>query len=498
MKLQLHFRKVSETCFTVLRTDGTAIRTFTISQSLDVKNNGTNILFTDKQGRQLQELPITNFRNITIDDLPPFSTPKECVTALSAIVNFKHGGGTPVTTLSSDSVTNESSVEGDNVTEALDWLKENAATGKDGITPHIGSNGNWYIGETDTGVKAEGTNGNDGATPYISGRNWWVNGVDTGVQAQGQNGEPGMQGVPGKDGVPGQNGQDGDTPFIGVNGNWWIGKIDTGVAAQGEKGETGATGATGATGIQGTHGNNGTDGEDGKSAYESALLGGMPETTSEEDFYAILAETPEKLNRVTSTTPLDQAYVKKADGSQIMIDIQPDAITASTMVKRTTEGTIFCATPTHINNAANKSYVDGQITLVNNRINGAENDISEINTRLDEIEESGEWQPWDVMHMFPPFANSKYHVIGNRCFIQTEQTIYDGIPPILQNLPKIPKPNCYLNVSCQLHNQNGVAGAFYAITESYSGNMSIIVKQFGTPIAFGDRIIITGSYEIED
>lgn len=27
--------------------------------------------------------------------------------------------------------------------------------GKDGITPHIGNNGNWYIGETDTGVKAE-------------------------------------------------------------------------------------------------------------------------------------------------------------------------------------------------------------------------------------------------------------------------------------------------------------------------------------------------------
>lgn len=28
--------------------------------------------------------------------------------------------------------------------------------GVDGITPHIGSNGNWWIGETDTGVSAEG------------------------------------------------------------------------------------------------------------------------------------------------------------------------------------------------------------------------------------------------------------------------------------------------------------------------------------------------------
>ena len=26
-----------------------------------------------------------------------------------------------------------------------------------GVTPHIGENGNWYIGNTDTGVKAAGT-----------------------------------------------------------------------------------------------------------------------------------------------------------------------------------------------------------------------------------------------------------------------------------------------------------------------------------------------------
>ncbi|MGN0818698.1 MAG: InlB B-repeat-containing protein, partial [Candidatus Coproplasma sp.] len=36
--------------------------------------------------------------------------------------------------------------------------------GENGITPHIGENGNWYIGETDTGVKAVGTDGATGAT----------------------------------------------------------------------------------------------------------------------------------------------------------------------------------------------------------------------------------------------------------------------------------------------------------------------------------------------
>lgn len=35
--------------------------------------------------------------------------------------------------------------------------------GVDGITPHIGENGNWYIGETDTGVKAQGEPGEPGA-----------------------------------------------------------------------------------------------------------------------------------------------------------------------------------------------------------------------------------------------------------------------------------------------------------------------------------------------
>ena len=39
---------------------------------------------------------------------------------------------------------------------------KDGADGQDGITPTIGDNGNWYLGETDTGVKAKGENGNDG------------------------------------------------------------------------------------------------------------------------------------------------------------------------------------------------------------------------------------------------------------------------------------------------------------------------------------------------
>ena len=39
---------------------------------------------------------------------------------------------------------------------------QNGSDGKDGKTPFIGENGNWWIGETDTGVKAAGTDGKDG------------------------------------------------------------------------------------------------------------------------------------------------------------------------------------------------------------------------------------------------------------------------------------------------------------------------------------------------
>lgn len=56
--------------------------------------------------------------------------------------------------------------------------------GKDGITPHIGNNKHWCLGDRDTGVVAEGKDGKDGATPVIgSNGNWWIDGKDTGKQS---------------------------------------------------------------------------------------------------------------------------------------------------------------------------------------------------------------------------------------------------------------------------------------------------------------------------
>ncbi len=105
--------------------------------------------------------------------------------------------------------------------------------GEDGLTPHIGPNGNWWIGEEDTGVEAEGNGATDGLTPYIGENgNWWIGTEDTGIKAEGQDGEDG------KDGAPGEQGDPGLTPYVGENGNWWIGEEDTGVQAEASDGLT--------------------------------------------------------------------------------------------------------------------------------------------------------------------------------------------------------------------------------------------------------------------
>lgn len=104
-------------------------------------------------------------------------------------------------------------------------VKAAGSNGEDGTSPHIGDNGNWFIGEQDTGVKAQGENGVAGTAPHIDDAtgNWFIGEVDTGVKAKGTDG---------KDGTDGTDGIDGITPHIGANGNWFIGDTDTGTAAQ--------------------------------------------------------------------------------------------------------------------------------------------------------------------------------------------------------------------------------------------------------------------------
>jgi hypothetical protein len=68
--------------------------------------------------------------------------------------------------------------------------------GEDGLTPYIGDNDNWWIGETDTGVKAKGEDGKDGDAASIGSLisidattgTWVIDGKDTGIKARGEDG----------------------------------------------------------------------------------------------------------------------------------------------------------------------------------------------------------------------------------------------------------------------------------------------------------------------
>ena len=131
--------------------------------------------------------------------------------------------------------------------------------GADGLTPTIGENGNWYLGDTDTGKPSRGDKGEKG---------------DTG--SQGEKGDTGAQGPQGEQGPAG---------------------------ATGPKGDTGATGPAGATGA------------DGKSAYQYAQDGGY--TGAETEFAAKLAQ--EQLVGTTDSLTPTQVYDAVSAGIPVKV-----------------------------------------------------------------------------------------------------------------------------------------------------------------------------------
>ena len=135
------------------------------------------------------------------------------------------------------------------------------ATGPAGTTPTIGSNGNWYLGSSDTGKPSRGATGAQGPQGPKG---------DTGAQGpKGDTGAQGPKGDTGATGARGATGPAGTTPTIGSNGNWYLGSSDTGkpsrgaTGPQGPKGNTGAQGPKGDTGAQGPKGDTGARGPQG-------------------------------------------------------------------------------------------------------------------------------------------------------------------------------------------------------------------------------------------
>ena len=164
-------------------------------------------------------------------------------------------------------------------------LKIESGGGGVGLTPHIGDNGNWWIGDTDTLKPARGEQGLQG-----------VRG-DRGLQgergAQGERGIQGLQGVQGLQGLPGvkgdagakgeqgERGLQGLQGARGLQGERGLPGADGAKGDKGEQGERGLTGAKGDKGSDGLDGKDGlpgakgVDGKDGKSAYQIAVEQGF-------------------------------------------------------------------------------------------------------------------------------------------------------------------------------------------------------------------------------
>lgn len=173
-------------------------------------------------------------------------------------------------------------------------IGETGATGPQGVpgvTPHIGDNGNWFVGDTDTGVHAQGPKGEQGDSGvanvdyrgvYDAAEVYNINDIvnydgdayvciqngTTGVTpgnndnwqlfvSQGAPGPVGPQGPRGADGAPGERGPQG---IQGIQGQAGIQGI------QGPKGDTGPTGPKGDKGDTGSTGSRGPQGQTGRTA----------------------------------------------------------------------------------------------------------------------------------------------------------------------------------------------------------------------------------------
>ena len=212
--------------------------------------------------------------------------------------------------------------------DILTYINELINMKVDVITPTIGDNGNWYLGDTDTNKPSRGEQGPAGPKGDTGGTGPQGPRGEIGPQGpegpQGIKGDAGAQGPQGEMGPQGPRGEKGDKGNTGAQGPKGD-KGDTG--AQGPKGEKGDTGAQGPQGKQGPKGDTGAQGEkgadgatgatgaDGKSAYSYAVDGGY--TRTEKEFAEKLAQ--EQLTGTTSELTPAQVYDAVSSGIPVKV-----------------------------------------------------------------------------------------------------------------------------------------------------------------------------------
>ncbi len=154
------------------------------------------------------------------------------------------------------------------------------ADGKNGITPTIGENGNWHLGDEDTGKPsrgATGPQGADGHTPVITASK---SGKVTTIKADGEaiatvndgaDGTNGTDGAPGKDGADGAPGKNGAPGKDGVTPDIKIGTVTTLPAGSAATASMGGTAAQPTLNLGIPKGANGDDANVTKDAVVGAL-----------------------------------------------------------------------------------------------------------------------------------------------------------------------------------------------------------------------------------
>ena len=129
------------------------------------------------------------------------------------------------------------------------WEAVDMEAGADGVTPTIGENGNWYLGETDTGKPSRGDKGEQGPQGLKG---------DKGEQGpQGERGPAGADGATGLQGPQGANGdpgKDGHSPVVTAtkSGKTTTISVDGTAIATVEDGTPGTPGTDGHTPVKGT------------------------------------------------------------------------------------------------------------------------------------------------------------------------------------------------------------------------------------------------------
>ena len=131
----------------------------------------------------------------------------------------------------------------------------------------------------------DGQNGTDAPVPNIKGGYWYIGETNTGIKAEGKDGTNGSNGSNGTNGKDGKDGKDGITPTISADGYWVVNGQKTNIKAKGTDGTNGQNGSNGTNGKDGKDGTNGKDGKDGKDGVTPTI------TINSEGYWMINGQT---------------------------------------------------------------------------------------------------------------------------------------------------------------------------------------------------------------